>query len=446
MRFYVCSPQCTCQNKNIEKYFPSASLGDRFHLKESLGRPKPNVEVKRHVSDASIKPSNLGAELSRDQVVHACSFAHTRMRFLSNSLRQIFLSVFLCLALAFSTSAQEKEEKKSNIAISGFIDAYYGYDFNRPTDEKRLPFLYNHTRANEFAINLALVTVNFEKGRFRANVGIQQGTYAQDNYSAEPKLLRWLNQANAGFALNTSKSVWLDAGLMPSHIGFENAISTKNRTLSRSLIAENSPYFLTGAKLGWQADERWYFSFWVVNGWQVVQGIEGNSIPSIGTQANFKWSPELTLNWSTLVGNNYPDETRRLRYFSNHYLIWKPTPLWGIIAGVDLGWEQQAKNSSNSSFWSGGSLILSYELTANWKAAIRGEYYFDPDGVMATNQNGAGLKTSGFSLNLDRNFGNNFIFRVESRYLISPESQFLSESRSSNSDFFLLASISIHLH
>ncbi|REG86399.1 porin [Algoriphagus antarcticus] len=365
--------------------------------------------------------------------------------FTFSPLRILFVFLFIN-SLAFAAYSQEKEETKSNFRISGFIDAYYGYDFNSPETEKRLPFLYNHTRAKQFAINLGLVTANFEKGRFRANLGIQQGTYAQDNYSAEPKLLRWLNQANAGFALNTSKTVWLDAGLMPSHIGFENAISTKNRTLSRSLIAENSPYFLTGAKLGWQADERWYFSFWVANGWQVVQAIEDNSIPSIGTQANFEWSPKLTLNWSTLIGNNYPDETRRLRYFSNHYLIWNPTSLWEIIAGVDLGWEQQSKISTNSSFWSGGSLILGYELSTNWKAAIRGEYYTDPDGVIATNQNGAGLKTSGFSLNLDRSFRDYLIFRVESRYLISPESQFLSESRPSNSDFFLLASISIHLH
>jgi hypothetical protein len=36
---------------------------------------------------------------------------------------------------------------------------------------------------------------------------------------------------------------------MPSHIGFESVISADCWTLTRSLLAENSPYYETGMRL-----------------------------------------------------------------------------------------------------------------------------------------------------------------------------------------------------
>lgn len=367
------------------------------------------------------------------------------MVFFKISFPRILLLPLLCSFILSSTFAQDNSEQKSSLNFSAFLDGYYGYDFNIPTEKKRLPFLFNHTRSNQFAINLALITGNYEIGRFRSNLGIQQGTYAEDNYSAEPKILRWINQANIGFALNKSKTVWLDAGIMPSHIGFENAISTENLTLSRSLIAENSPYFLTGGKIGWQTNPRLYFSFWVTKGWQVIQGIEGNSQPSIGTQVNFKSSEKLTLNWSTFIGNNFNDENRRMRYFSNHYAIWDPAGDWKFIAGIDLGWEQKMKNSRTLNFWTGGTIIVSYNINPNLITSFRGEFYSDPQGVIALNQNMEGLQTNGFSLNLDRKIGENLIFRIESRYLTSPKEQFLKESNPSSSNLFMLASVAFQL-
>jgi hypothetical protein len=73
---HVFSLQYTCE-KNITKYFLSASLGVRFHLKESLVRRKPNFEDKKHVSAVLKNPSNPGAECSRGKVEHTCSYSNT---------------------------------------------------------------------------------------------------------------------------------------------------------------------------------------------------------------------------------------------------------------------------------------------------------------------------------------------------------------------------------
>jgi len=116
-----------------------------------------------------------------------------------------FLS--FCLLLFFhSTFAQETSKNSLKWNVSGFLDVYYGYDFvDQIGQENRLPFLYNHTNQNRLGINLALVTISAQTDFFRANLGIQQGTYARDNYANEPELFQWIHQANIGVALDKDR-------------------------------------------------------------------------------------------------------------------------------------------------------------------------------------------------------------------------------------------------
>jgi len=64
--------------KNPEKYCLLVSLGDRFDLRESLGRRKSNFQNKRYVSASLKNPDNLGVGLSRGHE-HTCNFADTHI-------------------------------------------------------------------------------------------------------------------------------------------------------------------------------------------------------------------------------------------------------------------------------------------------------------------------------------------------------------------------------
>ena len=139
--------------------------------------------------------------------------------------------------------------------LTGFIDAYYAYDFGRPTQGYRQSFLFNHNRHNEFNINLALLEFSYETNNYHAFIGLQAGTYANDNYAAESSTMKNLSEAYVGIALNKSGSLWADAGIFGSHLGFESAVSSDNWTLTRSLVAESSPFFLSGAKLTYNRND-----------------------------------------------------------------------------------------------------------------------------------------------------------------------------------------------
>ena len=281
--------------------------------------------------------------------------------------------------LPLTLSAQtDSLPQKTEIQVLGFVDVFGAYASHQPIDGNRYPFVYNHNRQGQINLNLALAKVAIKHKRFRGGLALQAGTYVADNYAAEPEALRYVNEAQLGVALDKKSKLWVDVGIMPSHIGFESAISADNATLTRSILAENSPYYLAAAKVTWQPDSVWTASFLVCNGWQRIRPLPGNTLPGFGTQIIYAPNNKLTLNWSTFVGTDSPDSARTMRYFSNLYGV--GNVLGGrltITAGFDFGVQQQAKGSASYALWYSPVLIGRAVLSEKWAIALRGEWYSD---------------------------------------------------------------------
>lgn len=334
-------------------------------------------------------------------------------------------------------------DQKPTIHTSGFLDLFYVYDFNQPKRTGRQPFLYNHNRHNEFNINLGLIKLNLEHSKYRANFSLHAGTYGNDNYASEPGLLKSVFEANIGISLNEKNNLWLDAGIMPSHIGFESAISMDNWTLTRSLLAENSPYFLSGAKLTYSPYEKWEIAGLIINGWQRIQRLEGNSLPSFGTLVKFSPNESTTLNWSAFIGTDDPDQLRRMRYFNNFYGQFQLTDRFGLITGFDFGAQQIQKGSSEYNFWLSPIIIGQFSVSQSWKAAIRVEYYQDQTGIIIQTNTLNGFRTSGISLNLDYSPSPAISCRIEGRFMKSRDAVFEYRSGQTNHNFILGGSMAI---
>jgi hypothetical protein len=129
---------------------------------------------------------------------------------------------FLFLWFSASSNAQDStdNEKKSSLIISGYTDIYYQYDFNKPADKLRPPFLYNFKRHNEINTNLILLKASYDGKKIRANLGVMTGDYAKYNLAAEPEFFRYIYEANIGYKF--SEKVSADVGILPSHIGCES--------------------------------------------------------------------------------------------------------------------------------------------------------------------------------------------------------------------------------
>jgi hypothetical protein len=338
---------------------------------------------------------------------------------------------------ATSGSAQDttvQASSKDQFTVSGYVEAYYSYDLNKPADNNRPGFLYSHNRSNEFNLNLAFIKGSYTSERVRANLAVAAGTYMNANYTAEPGVLKNVFEANVGYKLSRTKTLWLDMGIMPSHIGFESAISKDCRTVTRSLLADNSPYYESGAKLTYGTDNgKWSVSAMALNGWQRIQRVAGNSLMSWGTQVQYKPTDIVLLNYSTFLGTDKPDSARLWRYFHNLYGIFRLSNKVEATLGFDIGQEQATKGKSKLNTWYSPVAIVRYAPVDQWAIAVRGEYYNDEHGVIISTGTKNGFKTWGISGNLDYLPVKNIALRIEGRLLNSKDKIFLKDESGTSS-------------
>lgn len=342
------------------------------------------------------------------------------------SSKQAFL---LIIPLVLFTQLEAQEEKKQ-ITFSAYSEVYCLYNFNRPLDNAQPSFIYNFNRNNEVNINLGYAKASYNTDKVRANFALMAGTYTQANLAAEPEVLRHIFEANIGVKLSAKSNLWLDAGIFPSHIGFESAVGKDCYNLTRSLLAENSPYYEAGIKLGYTSkNEKWYLSALLINGWQRIKRPDGNTTPAFGTQVTFKPAPAITLNLSTFIGNDKPDSVRQMRYFHNIYGIFQLSKNWSAIAGFDIGIEQKSKGSSQMNTWYSPVLIAKYNPSGKLSVSARAEYYSDKNGVIISTNTSTGFQTFGYSVNVDYSIQNNVLWRLEARTLNSKDKIFETRNR-----------------
>lgn len=326
--------------------------------------------------------------------------------------------------------------------MEGYVEAYYSYDFGNPDAHEKPAFYYNFNRHNEFNLNLGLIKASYSQKNVRANLGLMAGTYSQYNLSGEMPVFRHIYEANVGFRLIKNKSIWLDAGVMPSHIGAESAIGKDCWNLTRSIIAENSPYYLTGIKIsGTNKNEKLSYAVLVINGWQRIQRPIGNQTPAFGTQLNYKAGSKLQLNWSTFIGNDKPDSVKQMRYFNNFYAVINITSKLGLVVDFEYGFEQKSKKSSAYNTWYSPTFVARYLVNDKWRVNARYEYFNDLNNVIISTGSVKGFNTSGYSAGIDFLPYTNIMLRIEGKYLSSANSIFIRDNKPTSENYAITVSL-----
>jgi Putative beta-barrel porin-2, OmpL-like. bbp2 len=349
--------------------------------------------------------------------------------------------IFLQLHCVLFTSSQDSSavKEKRKLTISGYADVYYQYDLNKPIDKLRPPFLYNFKKHDALDANLVLLKAAYNDEKFRANLGVMTGNYAKYNLAAEPEFFRYIYEANVGYKFSDKISV--DAGIFPSHIGCESAIAKDNWNLSRSLLAENSPYYETGIKFNYKPNDKWTFSLLGLQGWQNIK--DYNSSKALGTQIVFTPNEKIIFNSSSFIGNERPDSAKQLRLFHNFHFTYHISPKLKTLFMLDLGAERKLDKTGYNN-WMGTALLLQYAVAEKFAVAARAEFYRDKNGVIISNYLRAKFESSGLAINMDYHPTKNFVLRAEMRSLHSKEKIFIRNNMNVQSNFALLGSAAFY--
>ncbi len=302
------------------------------------------------------------------------------------------------------------------LTFSAMAEVFYSFDFAHPSTNTRPSFVYSHNRHNEVNLNLAFTKAHYQTSFIRANLALATGTYITANYANEPGVLKNIYEANIGVKLTPRHNLWIDAGIMPSHLGFESANSLNCSTLTRSIIADNSPYYESGVSLNYTSPKnKWYMALLLLNGWQQIQRTPGNSHLTTGTQLTYTPSAALTINYSTFAGNVYPDSIAQLRLFHNLYAIINLNSKINIIADIDYGSQQSSGLNPTWHSWLGAALIASYRTSTRTTIAARAEYYQDKNSIITAELPRGYLHTRAYSANFDYALGPNVRWRTEAK-------------------------------
>lgn len=350
----------------------------------------------------------------------------------------------LILATALTTSSVTYAQNESTIKVSGYLETYYGYDFNKPADNNRPGFVYSHNRHNEINLNLGFIKGSYESSNIRANLALMAGTYTNANLAAETGVLKNIYEANAGIRLSKTSNLWLDAGIFSSHIGFESAISKDCWVLTRNISSENTPYYEAGAKLTYGTEDgKLTASLLYLNGWQRITRQSDNSRPAGGLQLTWKPVQGITLNYSNYLGTEGVDSIRVKRFYHNIYGIFQITEKLGLIAGLDYGSQEQAKERDHNNEILSPVMIAQYKFSSKIAMAGRVEYYQDKNGMLIATQTPNGFKTTGYSLNLDYAPISNAVLRLEGKLYNSKDEIFAKGQKMENTNGTITAGIAV---
>lgn len=351
--------------------------------------------------------------------------------------------IFIVFVLLFSSTVFAQTDSVKKLSFSGYIEIYYSHDLSVPTSHIKPGFIYNHKRNNEINLNLLYEKVSYQSESLRANLALMVGNYSHYNLANEPGILKNMYEADAGVRLSKKKNIWLDAGIMPSHIGFETSIGADCWTLTRSILAENSPYYETGIKISYSTkNEKLNASFLVLNGWQHMKRPNGINKPAAGIQITYKPSDKIIFNYSNFIGTDKPDSSKALRTYHNFYLIYE-SGKFGLTGGLDLGTDK--KIDGNYSAWLSPVLIIKMNVTEKISIAGRIEYFYDKRQLIISTGTTNGFQTFSFSVNLDYRFFKKFLWRVEARTFSSRDKIFIYPNGDRNNESYITTTFCLKL-
>lgn len=344
------------------------------------------------------------------------------------------------------TQSSDEIHIDSSLTISGFIETYYGYDFQEPNNKRRPDFLYNHVRHNEVNLNLGLVKLSYNKEQIRGNFGLMVGNYVTENLSAEPLAMRNIYEAHVGVKLLKKHNFWVDVGVMESNLGFESVIGAKNWMMTRSLLAESSPYYLNNVKLTYATkNDKWMVAGLFSNGWQVM--VDGN--PSFGHQVQWYPNKKWTINSSSFIGRvNLPTNSTYIigeivqRYFHNFYIKYDGEK-FGIIFSADAGMDQKIQGISTDSEWFGSAVVTRLKLSDKFAVSARGEFLYDPGNSIVLSPNFNSFLNIGTSLNFDYQIHDLVLWRIEGRAFSSENAIYRYNGQPTTSNYYIGSSLSL---
>ena len=284
--------------------------------------------------------------------------------------------------LVFSGTAINHHLKKlvyPEIKIGGYVSTYFAWYDDETKSNEFVQFPTLAPRNKQFALNMALLSMEYTSKNTRGNIGLHFGDVSQ---SIWPENFKFVQEANAG--IKFFKKFWLDAGFFKTHIGLESFQPRENITSSMSILSYHEPYFFSGAKLTYLVNDKLTLQANVFNGYSDYSDQNDNKV--FGFSTVYTMNDNFTLTYNLLSSDESPTTANKSyqRFYNNFYLLYTKNK---VTFGLELNYGTQ-KNSlktdttKTASVYS-GLIVAKYRLNSKIATYGRLENFSDKDQILS---------------------------------------------------------------
>lgn len=359
-------------------------------------------------------------------------------------MKKVFL---LILSLTFFSAAGAKAQvadtlsDKGALTISGYVDAYYQYNFNKPFNNENAGRIFDLPH-NSFSLGLVQTVFAYSIDRLNVVADLTFGPNADLGNFGNEGTSRIIKQAYISY--DFTDDLTFTVGQFGTHIGYELIDAPLNFNYSLSYLFGNGPFYHTGAKLDYSLSDKVGVMVGVVNGWDALADF--NDKKSVTAQVSL--APvegfDVYLNW--IGGDEYGGGSAFGDFAGSYTSLFDlttsfqltPSFLVGVnaahgtfTAGKEIGPESAGSPWAKDASWSGAAFYLNYSVNEMLGFGVRGEHFSDPKGVRYFGP----LEVTALTLTGDIKLANErFLIKPELRFDKSKDAFFYTEKEDVLSD------------
>ncbi len=271
-------------------------------------------------------------------------------------------------------------------SLSGFLDVYYGQNFNNPETRNSSLRAFDFN-SNQFGLNLVELAADKQpdanNSRTGYHIALGFGQAMNVVNGTDPGGLsfdQYLKEAYFSYLAPVGKGLQVDVGKFVTPHGAEVIETKDNWNYSRGLLFTYAiPFYHFGMRARYSFNEKYAVSGFFVNGWNNI--VDNNTGKTYG--AGFSWNPNrkfgITQNY--MAGPEQANINRNWRQLSDTVVTYSPTGRLSFIVNYDYGRGDRLATLSKPVFWTGAAGYVRYILNGQNAIATRYEYYDDKYGV-----------------------------------------------------------------
>lgn len=315
------------------------------------------------------------------------------------------------------------------IKLSGFVDGYYSFNFNRPDSNTNT---YNGGASNfdfyhnAFSLSMAELDIIKDPSPVGFRVDLDYGPTTDfvtcgaincNGINAPDGAFRNVQQAYVTWA--TPLKVNIDYGKFVTHMGAEVIESKDNWNYTRSLLfAYAIPYYGAGARANYAISDSLFVNGYVLNGWNNV--VENNNMKTFGAEIGWTPTPKLpiVLNWigpeectttsgTCLVSAIGPYSNKQV---FDGIVTFNMTDSISFMVNYDYGTLKDANDDTQK--YSGAAFYARWKVDP-YALAVRYEKLVDNAGIMVGVPND---HLSEVTVTGEKTISGNLLTRLEYRY------------------------------